>query len=439
MKTQKIKKSLLLIALSLIFTWGFNLWNDDQNVKILNPYTQQFETVADWQMDSESLIWGRVLAAQHEGLFSDAGLLRRWTWDTDDELFLADEMPQDEPTIYMSSSGLQGTVIALFAVLGRALHISNSVIYRLLSVLNTAAFVAVLLLFCRWLYQEVGWLAAIAAFLGMFSYPWVAVSVRNLYWITWSLLLPTVITARWAQAAEQGKRSRGGVYLFIAALLRFMCGFEFVSTIMLSAEIPVLYYLLRDWADKAARRRWLRLGVLAGLLQLGAFAGAVLLWMAQLAFYHGDLQAALATMKYTVARRTGLVHSDIPLEQQFLGSLELPRTEVVKMYLFGEPMWGRFSVRAVLLAVFGVTIVNGRLARQPWQKTAREVLFLGACALPPLSWFFLGAAHSDAHRHINFLLWGFPFLPLVTGFMVQRCVEVFHRLWERDPLPRIRT
>lgn len=435
MKMQGIKRGLLLAAVALVFTWGFSVWNDE-GVTVFNPYTKQVETLETWQMDSESLIWGRVVAAEHEGLFSAAGLLRRWTWDTDHELFLAGEMPEWEPTIYMSGSGLQGTVIALFALLGRALHIGNDTIYRLLSMLNTAAFVAVLLLFCKWLYEEVGWIAAIAAFLGMFSYPWVAVSVRNLYWVTWTYLVPTVIVARWAQAAAQGKRSRGGVWLFVASLLRFMCGFEFVSTIMLSAEIPVLYYLLRDWPDKTARRRWLRLGLLAGLLQLGAFAAAVLVWMAQLAVYHGDLRMALDTMKYTVARRTGLVETNIPLEQQFLSSLELPRTEVVKMYLFGDPMWGKCSVRAVLLAVLGVTAVNGRLAGQPWQKTAREMLFLAACALPPLSWFYLAAAHSDAHRHINFLLWGFPFLPLVTGFMVQNCVELFRRLWERDPLPR---
>lgn len=437
MKIDRIKKGLLLAAVSLIFTWGFNVWNIGQGVQILHPYTQQYEGVEDWQLDSETLVWGRALTAQHGEFFTKAGFMRRWSYHEDRARFVGDNVPPGETTAYLSSSGLQGTVVALAAIVCKALHISNSMIYRLLSILNTAAFVAVLLLLCRWLYQEIGWIAAIAAFLGMFSYPWIAVSVRNLYWVTWTLLLPTVITARWAQAVAQGKSSRGGVYLFIAAMLRFMCGFEFITTIMLSAEVPVLYYFLRDWSDKAARRRWLRLGFGVGLLQLGAFAGALLVWMIQLTVYHGSLQMALETMQYTAAKHTGLLQTDTVLDPTLIDNLQQSRIKVVEMYLSGEPLWGSCSVRGVLTAVFGATAVNGWLAGHPWQKTAREILFLGACALPPLSWYFLAFAHSYVHTQIDYLLWGFPFLPLVTAFMVQRTTEILLRLWKRDPLPGI--
>lgn len=204
-----------LWALSLLLAWGLRLWSSGNTATVVVPNNPALSyNIGNWQQDSEALVWGRVMDAKRAGLFSSGCFLRRWT-KTDNDLFIKDEVPEEKPKKYYSQSGLQGTITAAAAMLLSALHISNGTIIKILHLVNTALFIMVLLLLCRWLGKELGWVAALAGFAGTMCYSWVAVSVPNLYWVTWTILLPTVLTAYWARCVRGGQQlPLGGSLVF---------------------------------------------------------------------------------------------------------------------------------------------------------------------------------------------------------------------------------
>ena len=210
-----------------------------------------------WDDTSQSLVFGRILQMQH-GQSAPGGFLGTYEVDGDTAgnryLFRENAVPDPDTFIsYSHQTGLQGAafgilnkVYSLFARGGEArermLYATNAVLFYAATLVLTGA---------AWRVfgplAGAGWLAA-----AVFS-PWLQRGMKDIYWCTWTWLLPALAgLAVWALARRRGRVPPWGYALvFAAVLVRCMCGFEFISDFLILCEIP----LFAAWAQALAARR----------------------------------------------------------------------------------------------------------------------------------------------------------------------------------------
>lgn len=125
---KQIRYVAVVVLCAVVFTLVTNCWNNDQARK--------------WQVDSEDLIWGRIIQMQLGE--KDTGFLGRYGAAQKNgylrDCFREGEIPQGEWNSYTHQSGLQGTLFGFvnlifesFSLGGKirwaALRFGNSVLY----------------------------------------------------------------------------------------------------------------------------------------------------------------------------------------------------------------------------------------------------------------------------------------------------------------------
>ena len=203
-----------------------------------------------WDDTSQSLVFGRILQMQH-GQSAPGGFLGTYAVDGDTAgnryLFRENAVPDPDTFIsYSHQTGLQGAafgilnkVYSLFARGGEARE-------RMLYATNAVLFYAATLVLAGAAWRAfgplagAGWLAA-----AVFS-PWLQRGMKDIYWCTWTWLLPALAgLAVWALARRRGRVPPWGYALvFAAVLVRCMCGFEFISDFLILCETFLSLLLL---------------------------------------------------------------------------------------------------------------------------------------------------------------------------------------------------
>lgn len=413
------------ICAVVLFTWIFHLYTTPE--------------ARLWQMDSEAFVWGKIIRVE-SGMENKAELLFLGSYRLDELIrepgaFVEGKVPPGEYTVYTSQTGAQGFLFLFLADIFLKAGIDRYHIQRLFWILNTSAFVLCFGLVCRWIAEKWGKISAIFAFSTVFVSYWMTVSISNLYWVTWTMMLPMAITACWCRAKhEENANNKYPILLAIAFLFRFMCGFEFVSTIMWCSEIPVFCCFITEFSDPIKRKKYFRRMLLVGCVALAMFVVAIGIWFIQLCLY-GGRYFAIDQMIETVAKRTGafgtgklestLSPSDM---EKIEKSLSVSRLSVVAMYLQSQNMWGILGIREIVLVEIILKIMNCLQNGVTKASLKNEIGILFVSALAPISWFFLASGHAYLHTHIDPLLWLFPFVPLCLAYIGKNIVEIVRNL-----------
>lgn len=405
------------IFIIILCTWIFRLYT--------NPDAR------GWQNDSEALVWGKIIKLE-TGEYSKTEFffLGSYQFEFEDmglnaEHFTQGTEPDTAYLVYESQTGAQGILFYLLAEAFRFLQIDGYHIKRLLWILNTSAFVCCFALLCKWIAKEWGKVAAVLALSLLVVSYWLTLSMSNLYWVTWTILLPTVITAYWCQDTNSSsKQIKWVVLLSLAFLVRFMCGFEFASTIMVSSEVPVVYYFFKNVKEKANRRKYFRLAVTIGIIAILMFVAALTVWFVELVMCH-DQAYAVNRILETIAKRTGAFENMTVVPEAMVESLEANRFQVVGMYLTSEKMWGLFGIKELVLAELLLKAVSLIRKRSTFLSAVQEIVVLVVAALAPISWYFLASGHSYIHTTIDPLLWLFPFVPICLAYIGKNAVALF--------------
>lgn len=268
-----------------------------------------------------------------------------------------------------------------------------------------------------------GFWASVFSFTTVLFSQWATISMSNLYWVTWTLILPMILTSYACEVYE--KKDGKIVYAWFAiiggsVLLRAMCGFEFISSVMVASEIPVFCKFLK--AKKQDRKRWVKLAFWIGLSEIIAFVLAMIIWMIQELLYYGNWYDLWKDIFTTVAKRTGFLQKRVDIAASYQESLQAGRLDVVQEYLNIEIFFNKYSILWFLKWGMLSSILVGGLAF--WKKKyetvfscLRDLLLVTISCLAPISWYFLASAHSYIHTHINPLLWLFPCLPLALALI----------------------
>ena len=413
------------------------------------------------QRSTESFVVARMVLSRQGGIFSEAGLPGLGSLDSSPPSYAAiparDQyrayikgLRFERYSPYKSQVGGQGI---LFSSLDRLIPSSPRTKLSLFHGFNSFLSAVVLAFIILWFFKEFGLLPAVFVLVSTVASQWLVVFARNLWWSVWAFYLPMLVVMSYLRrrpvpSARQAW-TLGGL---LAASLFAKClfnGYEFLTTTLLMAVVPLAYYSVRDrWAVG----HLLRYGLAASLAAVLAVALSLGILLAQIGSLKEDAGNGGHYILWTMKKRTHGNSRDFPTV--YAASLKSGTLSVVLSYIKGPFLSShdfmpaessgstpsRFQISyASLLALFAAASVLLLLRRKasafPLRPRAGPALLAATwfSLLAPLSWFVLFKAHSYIHTHMNFLVWQMPFT--LFGFaLCGFALRSFLKMGKNSPL-----
>ncbi len=432
-KSHKImlKKIVWLFIISFVVTFIFAQYWFTTNLR-------------DWDNFSESLVVGRIYQMQIDEENPGGFLIAVRSQDEitlGEEVFLYDH-PFGEVNTYLHQIGLQGTVLGILNRVLCGLSLQALLRLQILYFFVIWSFFAIFGSICYWVYKEFNFGTACFLFCTIMTSVWIQRSIGNLYWVTSLLLLPFMINLWICRYYEYNKKVPiwTNIIIMISLFIRFACGFEFTSTILIAMEIPVIYYWLKHYKDT---KKWFLAALYNGIAGIATFALTIVVWVCQLQVYFGTWELAIREMLTPVATRTGIfddVLNYLPenIKSATQDSLEVSIIEIIKTYLTGSEIDFGFTMMEIIIIYSLIVIMT--LGVCVFKKDKNEIfkhikfsVVSIVAFMAPISWHILGHGHSFFHETINYLLWFIPFLPMLLihiGSCVTTCSMFFERTAE---------
>ncbi len=346
---------------------------------------------------------------------------------------LADGTPAPEETAapYESQYGLQGKIFQKLSVLLRdegtlqtqgltqALSDCEDVL-RLLCALATAG---TLLLISFLILRKYGRLMAGIFYAVFLLSPWVVNFANNLYWVEFTWFLP-MAAGLWCSLRTERRFARVASYVlvFITIMIKCLCGYEYISSVMLGA----ILFLLVDFFSAAAERNagetrlLVRTIFFMGIAALAGFAAAICLHAPVKS--GGSLTEGIRMIiQEDVLRRTygadlNAFESLPDFEQAGLNASAW--ATLCKYFHFKtEVITGIDGNLFPLLCLVPLVLFAWDYKKE--KVKCGELALYAVSFLVPVSWFILAKSHSYVHTHMNFVLW-------YMGY-VQVCLYVIAR------------
>ncbi|MCX7718966.1 MAG: hypothetical protein N2111_11295 [Candidatus Sumerlaeaceae bacterium] len=398
------------------------------------------------QHDTESLVIGRLVKSRQDGLFSAGGFLGAGieadlsaTWIYPDQIEAqyrayraGGQFEVFSP--YLSQPGGQGVILG---ILDRVLPLTPparlEVFYALLALLCALVF-AVLV---GWFAYEAGAITAGAVACSVILSQWITVFARNLWWNLWVFYLPmmavgAVLIRRRGRRPDTRTAVAVGLAAGIGTLLKYaFTGFEFVTTFVVMAFVPIVYEAVRERWTLREMMRVAAIWCAAVAVSVGV---ALLLLAAQIGVLRDGLSAGFDHIVSVLAKRSYGSTAEQPA--LYAPALQASVGEVLGRYISGNyfavkwSQWGRdgsgwwSGIRLSYGWLIGVFAVSSAAAvalirREPETRRRSGAALVAATwfsLLAPLSWFVVFKAHSFVHVHVNFIVWQMPFT--LFGFAV---------------------
>jgi hypothetical protein len=383
----------LVIVLALLTTvfWG----------NILRFYPRLIDRTYD--DTSEGLVIGRLARSAADGLTSenaDLGLnvdptrpgLSVPELYNDQQRYLADPQLVDSLHLgwgpYPSQFGLQGIVFSIIDLINPLPRSWRIGFYHLLASLMTAG---ALVWIADILRRRFGWSAFCGFLIPPALEPLFTALGPNLYWVVGIWFVPMAIAMHLADEESPRRRFYLVAAAFVFFLAKSLCGYEFISTVILAAAVGCLLgtkerpqQLVRTLGNVA----WMVGAGVAGFLvavfahaaKLGGFAVIADRAGARIAGDSASLQEQLIIGKFASFQTVIFRY--------------LEGNDVTLIKNFGIPLGLFVLVSALALMDKGIIWYLGP-DRRKLQILA--LAFLASLAAP-LSWFVLAKAHSFAHR-----------------------------------------
>ncbi len=322
---------------------------------------------------------------------------------------------------YVSQYGLQGKV---FGVLAKVMGYEQSkqVLHLICSVAASMAMVAIVFM----LLKKYNLLLATCFFVTFWLSPWIVNFARNLYWVqfTWFLPMAAGLFCAWK---IDSKRCRIFSYVaaFVSILVKSLCGYEYLTTIMLGMIGFLLTDMIMAFAEKNTEKgkTVFKTIVIMGVLALGAFALAMCI--------HGYIrgqgnitQGIKTIINEDALRRT--IGGDYNIgDEKYWKSIGASLWESVKQY-FHFPTEIITGVAGNLFPVLCLAPAIIFVWEYREKKVNLELLIMYVVFfLTTISWFVLAKSHSYVHTHMNYVLWYFGFVQICFYIILNKIREYF--------------
>lgn len=321
---------------------------------------------------------------------------------------------------YESQYGLQGKVFRhLVHYMDYEEAISN--LHLMCSMLTAFIFaVIIMLIFIK--YNSV--------FAGVFLYtfwlsPWIVNFARNLYWVEFTWFAPMALGLFCALNIENKKhRIISYIAIYITIVGKCLCGYEYITVIMMGAIAFLLVDLIKVLLEKDKNKSILlfRTIVIIGFVALLGFITAICIH--SLLRGNGDIIEGIKNIyEQDVLRRTNgtdLNEFDSELWPSFNASVW--ETYCRYFHFNTEIVTGitgnMFSLLCIVPICFFINDI--RKKRVNIEFIAMYIVFF----LTSISWFCLAKGHSYVHPHMNYVLWYFGFVQTCIYIILKKIKEM---------------
>jgi hypothetical protein len=391
-----------------------------------------------FQRDSESLVFAGLLDESprgYAGVFADYGLGYSKIDGADNYYalsFVRSSARQQTFAPYRSQIGIQPALLKPLRAWGQLANRWDVEFLQTYVALATS-FVCALLVLA--LGRSVNAVFASAVFFALLGSQWLTVFARNLYWFPALWLLPSVcvllVFARGPWSVR--KVALGGALVTLTIALKSLAGYEYLSTILLSACSMVFVLRTPTLLPRAAEL--LRRGAL--FVYLGACG--TLGFVAALLFHarirgHGAIGAGLVDVIENDVKRRTAGADPAAFSPAYEASFRASVTDVTALYLDGYYVAGlRIDLLLVMFVCLALAWVMGRAAirvvaperldRAADRLNQNLLLFTLSSFAASFSWFVLAKAHSFIHTHLNFVMWTLFFVPALCGWTAHLLVS----------------
>ncbi|QJI20328.1 MULTISPECIES: hypothetical protein [unclassified Pseudomonas] len=389
------------------------------------------------QLDSEALVVGAINKTQKYGFLSEGGYLG--TFPTNSyENYLRGSEPVGEFRPYTSSAGVQGIFYIGADKALRAIGVeSGASRLNALRLFNSMSVAAVISVFAIIVCLEFGLFSSVFTVVVLSVSQWLVVFGDNLYWVFYLVLLPFVVSGVLLKIEEQGRDIGRALFIciFFSVYAKSLAGFEYISTVLVSSVIPLVYFSIKNQCGISYFVRRLISISVAGV---GAFFAALITYIIKLGAEQGSISSGLEILKLIVLKRTNGDPLSVP--ESYRASLESGYFEVISKYfnavafdfgsMFGVGLnvtFGSVIVLLLVISLLQVCIKNKRLISKSadQRKSLALLASLWVSILAPISWHILAKGHSYVHTHMNSVLWYLPFLILAFAYVGSLISELF--------------
>lgn len=254
--------------------------------------------------------------------------------------------------------------------------------------------------------------------------PWIVNFAKNLYWIEFIWFVP-MLAGLFCSINIENKKCRLAAYVvaFFSILFKCLCGYEFISTIMMGLIGFLLVDLVKEYFEKDYKKciLLLRTTIIIGVLALAGFMMAICIH--GMLRGNGNLISGIKTIfVQDVLRRTaGADLNDF--EEILWPSFNASVWETFSLYFHfnTEIITGiagnLFSVLCIVpICIFIYDYLKKNIHIE--EVTMYVVFFLSA-----VSWFSMAKGHSFIHTHMNFVLWYFGFIQICLYIIIKRFID----------------
>ncbi|WP_143008455.1 hypothetical protein [Pseudobutyrivibrio sp. YE44] len=337
-----------------------------------------------------------------------------------------DRLSRSKVTAYASQYGLQGKI---FRHLARYMETENEIsnLNLICSILTASIFVLIVFIIS----QKYNKLMAGVYYVTFWLSPWIVNFARNTYWVEFTWFIPMLIGLLCSWKINRKECRLLSYFLaYISVLVKSLCGYEYISVIMMALIAFLIVDLIISGVTKNKEMGVLQFKaiVIIGVAALAGFMTAICIH-ASLKGQGNILEGISEIIEKDVLRRTtGADYNDYEIS-------DIDNIWVINS--FNASVWAVYNVYFKFSTEI-ITGIPGNLF--PLTCIIPLILFVGdyykkkvvvehiamyvAFFLTSISWFCLAKAHSYVHIHMNYVLWYFGFIQTCFYVIVDRIVKI---------------
>jgi len=397
----------------------------------------EMEEYDSWQINFDRVVVARLVKIRQDGLFSAGGLLglgdvKEWDFKAKTTAHQYEVYENGEEfrryLAYESHSGFQAIVFNLVERVTDFPPKTNLMIFRWMTAIASSVMLS---LIAVWMANEFGWLAAALVLIPSAFSEWLILPAGSIFWNLWAFYLPFVVGIYvMAHTVKRNAYRASIIYFsfFFASLIKVLInGFEIVTTTLVMATVPLVYYSIRDrWGWSLSLVRLLK----TGLALIASVVSGLVILTIQIVAHNGSLANAISYITETINRRaTGDAQNYTGI---YAESLSVSFFDVIWKYLetraftirFMQSEWEILYLHLVILFfIFTVLFVLKRnFGNTRLVSTRGDALVMTTwySILAPLSWFILFKPNAYIHTFLYPMVWHMPFV--LFGFALSAYV-----------------
>jgi hypothetical protein len=356
---------------------------------------------------------------------------------------------------YLSQFALQRQLYGLF-VPSDATNLEYYVNLFMMS--NAVALALVLGLFCYSVLEEFGWIVGLTVVCLIMLSDWLLAFSISLFYVISLRFLPFALCWYVLQRHQEHQPSmKLYIMLALSVMLASLCGYDYVTNIVVSCMLPAVYY---GWRDGRPFGRAMVGGVWCALAGGAGLAAAVVMHAVALIVHFGSIKNALAVFVDRAQERMGLSALGSQMSDRYD---EYASQALLKLPLIGQTLhdaiagylpyvrgmlrWIRYLFMDAVTVplsggnelavpiVFFVLLVIVVAAYIYWPRSTENLWYTGRLnALVGVAllgfvvsnlWAIVFPGHMN-HLHLNGIIFYLPFLLIaftLVGVLIERAVS----------------